>query len=153
MLFWVSIILFICSFVFMIWGLIASKKIATIETTSESFADDARVLKDTTEVDLDSRDGKIGFNKEFKYGKQGSKSGSIKYSTADMAKAWKSNDPKLKFAITAVISGLIGIVLFLGLAFISKGENQIYIGIGIIVLGMLGLRGFLTSFLKAVKEN
>ena len=74
-----------------------------------------------------------------------------------MAKAWRSDDPKLRFAISAVIDGLLGIVLFTGLAFISNGENQTYIGIGIgigiIIFGLLGLRGFLTSFVKAVKSN
>ena len=152
MLFWIFLALALFSLAMMIWGLIASKKIATIKTSSESFADEARVLVNTTEVDLDPSNGKIGFSKKFFYGKKTERAGTIKYSTADMAKAWQSDDPKLRFAITAVIAGLLGIVLFLGLAFISNGGNQTYIGFGIIVFGLLGLRGFLTSFLKAVKQ-
>jgi len=153
MLFWLFLGLTIFSFILMIWGLIASRKIATIETSSESFADEAKVLVNNTEVDHDLSDGKIGMRKEFFYGKKAEASASINYSTADMAKAWKSGDSKLKFAVTAIIAGILGIFLFLGLAFISAGDNKTYIGIGIIVFGLLGLRGFLSSFVKTVRAT
>ena len=153
MLFWIFIFLTILSFVFMIWGFVSSKKIAVVETSSEDFADKASVLQDTKEVDLDPSDGKIGISREFKYGKQANASASASYSTENMVKAWRSDDCKLKFSIAAIIAGLLGMVLFLGLAFISKGGTQTAVGIVIIVVGLLALMPFFKGLRKTSKSN
>ena len=135
----------------MIWGFVSSKKIAVVETSNEDFADKASVLQDTKEVDLDLSDGKIGISREFKYGKQANASASASYSTENMVKAWRSDDRKLKFSIAAIIAGLLGMVLFLGLAFISKGGSQTSVGIVIIVVGLLALMPLFKGLRKAAK--
>ncbi len=151
MLFWLFIVLTMLSLVFMIWGFIASRKIAVVDSSSEGFADKASVIVDKTTIDKDLSDGQIGIKREFKYGYGAKASGSVFYSTEAMAKAWRSGDKNLKFSVAAIIAGLIGIFLFLGLAIISNGGNQVFVGIGVIVFGLLGLRGFLGNFYKAVK--
>ena len=153
MLFWIFIFLTILSFVFMIWGFVSSKEIAVVESASEGFANDVSVLQDTKEVDLDYSDGKIGISREFKYGKQANASASASYSTENMVKAWRSDDRKLKFSIAAIIIGLLGMVLFLGLAFISKGGTQTAVGIVIIVVGLLALMPFFKGLRKTSKSN
>lgn len=135
----------------MIWGLIASRKIAMVNSSSEGFADKASVLVDNTEIDLDPSDGRIGIDREFYYGKKAKASGSITYSTDTMVKAWRSDDSKLKLSIAAIILGLVGIFLFLGFAVISNGGNQTYIGIGIIIFGLFALRPLFNGLRKAAR--
>ena len=151
MLFWVLIVLAILAFFIMTWGLISARKIAVVETSSESFNDEARLHVDTTDVDLDSRDGKIGIDRKFFYGKKGGASVSAKYSTADMAKAWQTGDRKLKASIAGILAGMLGIVIFPGLAFIANGGNYIIIGLGIIIVGLLGLLPFFRGFKNKLK--
>lgn len=153
MFFWVFIGLALFSIILMIWGLIASKKVAKVETSSEGFADKDKILVDNTEVDLDPRDGKIGVYKKFFYGKETKASGSISYSIEDMAKALKSGDAKLRFSIASIVFGVLGLVLFLSLALVSKGGNFVYAGIGLFVLLMFSLRGFFGTLFKALRND
>ena len=153
MLFWIFIDLALFSLIIMIWGFVSARKIAVIKTSSESFGDKAHVLVDRKEVDLDPSDGEIGMRREFKYGKQAGASISAKYSTADMVKAWRSDDRKLRFSIAAIIVGLLGIFIFPGLAFISNGGNQTAIGIGIIVFGLIALFPFFKGLRREAKQH
>ena len=153
MLFWILISLAILSLIIMIWGLISARKIAVVETSSEKFSDEARVLVDTKEVDLDPRDGKIGIYRKFFYGKKGGALMSVSYSTVDMVKAWRSDDRKLRFSIASIIVGLLGIFIFPGIAFISNGGNQTAIGIGIIVFSAIGLSAFFRGLIKELKKS
>ena len=152
MLFWIFLALALFSLLFMIWGLVASKKIAIIETSSEKLADDLQVLEDSSTIDLDPTDGRIGASRKFRYGKEAKASGNIKYSTSAIAHGWKTGDAKLRFSIAAIIIGLVGIFAFLALAFLSKGGNNFYIGISILVFGIVGLRPFIFGLIKASKE-